>query len=80
MSKTVGLNRPDAGHRQDMIDYDIKTQRPLGKARPGARLKQLKWNILYMDNRGSLHKRLYHCCFLLFAGSKLANVWGRKAK
>ena len=65
MSKTVGLSRPDAGHRHDMIDYDIKTQRPLGKARPGARLKQLKWNILYMDNGGSLHKRLCHCCFLL---------------
>ena len=42
MSKTVGLNRPDAGHRQDMIDYDIETQRPLGKARQGARLKQIK--------------------------------------
>ena len=55
MNKIVGLSRPDAGHRHDKIVYDIKTQRPLGKARPGARLKQLKWNILYMDNRGSLH-------------------------
>ena len=80
MNQIVGLSRPDAGHRHDKIVYDIKTQRPLGKARPGARLKQLKWNILYMDNGGSLHKRLCHCCFLLFAGSKLANVWGRKAK
>ena len=65
MSKTVGLSRPDAGHRHDMIDYDIKIQRPLEKARPGARLKQLKWNILYMGNMGSLPKRSRHCCLLL---------------
>ena len=39
MDKTVGLSRPDAGHRHDRIDYDIIIQRPLGKARPGARLK-----------------------------------------
>ena len=35
MSKTVGLNRPDAGLRQDMIDYDIITQRPWGKPAQG---------------------------------------------
>ena len=65
MNKTVGLSRPDAGHRHDKIVYDIKTQRPLGKARPGARLKQLKWNILYIGNIGRLHKRSRHCCLLL---------------
>ena len=65
MSKTVGLSRPDAGHRHDLIDYDIKILRPLEKARPGARLKQLNWNILYMGNMGSLPKRSRHCCFLL---------------
>ena len=42
MSKTVGLNRSDAGHRHNMLDYDIKIQRHLEKARPGARLKQIK--------------------------------------
>ena len=65
MSKTVGLNRSDAGHRHNMLDYDIKIQRHLEKARPGARLKQLKWNILYIGNIGRLHKRSRHCCLLL---------------
>ena len=39
MSKSVGLNGSDAGHRHNMRDYDIKIQRHLEKARPGARIK-----------------------------------------